>query len=70
VNRKGQAGALIAVLVAAIIGVAVTIPVVIDVVAATNFTGYTTTETVVKLLPLMVGVLLLVGTVSYMKFST
>lgn len=56
-------------LVAAIIGVAVTIPVVIEVVGATNFTGYSTTETVVKLLPLMVGVLLLVGTVGYMKFA-
>lgn len=66
---RGQAGAMIAVLVAAILGIAVTIPVIIEVVNATNFTGYETTETIVKLLPLMVGVLLLVGVVAYMRFT-
>jgi len=67
---RGQAAALIGVLVACILGIAVTIPVLISVIGSTNFSGYSTTETVVKLLPLMVGVLLLVGTVAYMRFSS
>ena len=59
---------LIAGLIAVIIGVAVVIPTTISVIADTNFTGYTTTETIVKLIPLMVGVVIMVGIVGLIAF--
>lgn len=67
--KKGLIGPLVGILVAVIIAVAVVIPVTIDVIAATNFTGYTTTETVVQLFPLLVAVLVLVGIAGYMTLS-
>jgi hypothetical protein len=68
-SKKGQAGlagALIGVLIATIIGVGVTIPVVLEVIANSSITG--TTKTVVDLIPLMVGVVIFVGVASLVAF--
>ena len=59
---------LIAGLIAVIIGVAVVIPTTIAVIGDTDFTGYDTTETIVKLVPLMVGVVVMVGIVGLIAF--
>jgi len=67
--RKGQgiAGAFIALMVAVIIGVAVTIPVVQDTIDDANLTG--TTGTLVGYLPLLIGVALIVAAVSVIGFK-
>ena len=58
--------ALIGIMLAAVVGVAVTIPVVNDAITNANLTG--TTATVVELIPLLVGVLLIVVVVGAMGF--
>jgi hypothetical protein len=64
-DRSGQTnlvGLIIGITVAAIVGVAVAIPVMNDVIATANLSG--TTATVVGLLPLFVGLMLLVAIAS------
>lgn len=57
---QGNIGSLfIGIMVAAILGVGVAIPVIIDVIDDANVSG--TTETVLDLIPLFVGLLLLVA---------
>lgn len=57
---QGNIGSLfIGVMVAAILGVGVAIPVILDVIESSNVTG--TTATVLDLVPLFVGLLLLVA---------
>jgi len=68
-KMKGLVGPLVGILVAVIVAVAVVIPVTVEVIAGTNFTGYGTTETVAKLFPLLVAVLVLVGIAGYMTLS-
>ena len=58
-GQAGLAGALIGVLIATIIGVGVTIPVVLEVIENTSVTG--TTKTVLDLIPLMIAVVIFVG---------
>lgn len=59
-TAQGNIGGLfIGIMVAAILGVAVAIPVVQDVINDSNVTG--TTETVLDLVPLFIGLLLLVA---------
>lgn len=57
--QSNLAGLFVGILIAAVIGVAVVIPVINDVTASANLTG--TTDTVVGLLPLFVGLMLLVA---------
>lgn len=57
---QGNIGSLfIGIMVAAILGVGVAIPVILDVINGSNVTG--TTKTVLDLVPLFVGLLLLVA---------
>ena len=56
-STKGVAGLIIGLVIAIILLVAVAIPVTISTIAAVNFTGYTLTQTVVTLVPLMLAVL-------------
>jgi len=57
---QGNIGGLfIGIMVAAILGVAVAIPVILDVINSSNVTG--TTKTVLDLVPLFVGLLLLIA---------
>jgi hypothetical protein len=56
--------ALIGIMLAVVIGVAVTIPVVVQSIADANLTG--TTATIVNLIPLLIGVLLIVIVVGAM----
>ena len=58
-QMKGLTGLMIGVLISAIVGVQVVIPVVNDAIASANVTG--TTGTVLGLVPLFVGLLILVG---------
>ena len=59
-RAQGNIGGLfIGIMVAAILGVAVAIPVILDVINDSNVTG--TTKTVLDLVPLFVGLLLLVA---------
>jgi len=59
-RAQGNIGSLfIGIMVAAILGVGVAIPVIIDVINNSNVTG--TTATVLNLVPLFVGLLLLVA---------
>ena len=69
-NRRGLVGPLVGILVAIIISVAVVIPVTIDVLGSTNFTGYSTTQTVAELFPLLTAVLVLVGIAGYMTLRS
>lgn len=56
--------ALIGIMLAVVVGVAVTIPVVVQSIADANLTG--TTATIVNLIPLLIGVLLIVIVVGAM----
>jgi hypothetical protein len=59
-RAQGNIGSLfIGIMVAAILGVGVAIPVILDVINDSNVTG--TTKTVLDLVPLFVGLLLLVA---------
>lgn len=59
-RAQGNIGGLfIGIMVAAILGVAVAIPVILDVINDSNVTG--TTKTVLDLVPLFVGLLLLIA---------
>lgn len=59
-KAQGNIGSLfIGVMVAAILGIGVAIPVILDVINDSNVSG--TTETVLDLVPLFVGLLLLVA---------
>lgn len=60
--QTNLAGLFIGILVAAVIGIAVFIPVVNDVIASSNVTG--TTKTILDLLPMFGGLLLLIGLAS------
>jgi hypothetical protein len=68
-NKKALVGPLIGILVAIIVAVAVVIPVTVTTIAGTNFTGYTSTQTVAQLFPLLVAVLVLVGIAGYMTLQ-
>lgn len=58
-NQTNLAGLILGIVIAAIMGVAVAIPVINDVTADANLTG--TTATVVELIPLFIGLLVLVA---------
>lgn len=58
-GQSNLSGLFIGILVATIVGVAVAIPVINDVLADANLTG--TTATVVGLIPLFIGLMLLVA---------
>lgn len=68
-GRKGFSGltaALIGVLVAVIIGVGVTIPVIQDVISTANLSGIT--ATIVQYLPMMIAVVLFAAIASLVTF--
>ena len=58
-KQGGLVTAFIAILVATIVGVAVTIPVIIDTIQNASITG--TTRTILDLLPLMIALVLFVA---------
>ena len=58
-KQGGLVTAFIAILVATIVGVAVTIPVIIDTIKNASITG--TTRTILDLLPLMIALVLFVA---------
>lgn len=57
----------IGVMVAVIVIGAVAIPVVIDVIDTTNFTGYSMTETIIKYVPVALALGLFVGAISIVR---
>lgn len=61
-RQSNLTGLMIGVLIAAIVGIQVFIPVVNDAIAASNLSG--TTKTIVELLPLFAGLLLLIALAS------
>ncbi|WP_435125399.1 hypothetical protein [Halobaculum sp. D14] len=61
-NQTNLSGLILGIVIAGIMGVAVAIPVLNDVIASANLTG--TTKTVVGLIPLFIGLLVLVAVAS------
>ena len=61
-NQTNLAGLILGIVIAGIMGVAVAIPVLNDVIASANLSG--TTATVVGLIPLFIGLLVLVAVAS------
>jgi len=61
-NQTNLAGLVLGIVIAGIMGIAVAIPVLNDVINSANLTG--TTATVVELIPLFIGLLVLVAVAS------